>query len=356
MGETRMSRLRLRTVWLLLLSIGLTLGLAGCDAAQRGYPTAMFRPSSPQADAINNLAIVLLIIAGIAFVIVEVWLILNGVLFRNRPEERAVQSHGNLKLEIGWTVATAVVIFGVLGATVWTMWSADFSLARDPRAVLPNTGAFPGDVLSMRVVGHQWWWTMEYPQQQVYEANELHVPVGTTIKAQLEADDVIHSFWVPRLNGKTDTIPGQTNYTAFVATQPDVYRGICGEYCGTEHAHMGFRIVAVSPDEFAAWLRRVQGPAAQPTTDQQRAGEQAFAACAGCHTVRGTAAQGKQGPDLTHFGSRQAIAADTLDNTPENLAEWIRDPQKVKPGNKMPTLPLNQTTVDQLVAYLENLK
>src|SRR5512133_3694969 len=304
MRRTSVLRSRVTKVLMLPLAIGLTLGLAGCDAAQRGYPIAAFRPASAQAEAINNLAIVLLIIAAIAFVIVEGWLFLNGILFRNRPEERAVQTHGDLRLEVGWTVATAVVIFAVLGATVWTMWSADFSFARDPKAALPQTGAFPGDVLVMRVVGHQWWWTLEYPQQQVFESNELYLPVGTTVKAQLEAQDVIHSFWVPRLNGKTDTIPGQTNYTAFVATQPGTYHGICGEYCGTEHAHMGFRIIAVPSQDFATWLRKQQSPGVQPTTDQQRAGQQAFAVCGSCHSVRGTPAQGKVGPDLTHFGGR----------------------------------------------------
>lgn len=338
-------------LWIALPVLGALAALTGCDAAQRGYPTAVFRPASPQSDQINSLAIVLLIIAAIAFVIVEVWLFLNGILFRGRAEERAVQTHGNLKLEIGWTVATAVVIFTVLGFTVKTMVDV-----AGPTGSLPAQGAFPGDVLVMRVVGHQWWWTLEYPQQQVFESNEIYVPVGTTIKAQLEAEDVIHSFWVPRLNGKTDTIPGQTNYTSFLAAQPGVYHGICGEYCGAEHAHMGFRVVAVSPEEFATWLRKEQAPAAAPATDDQRAGQQAFAPCAGCHTVRGTPAQAKVGPDLTHFGGRQSIAADTLDNTPENLARWLRDPQEVKPDNKMPNLHLDQATIDRLVAYLESLK
>lgn len=352
MGKTRMSRGRLRRALMLAVAIGLAAGLTGCDAIQHGAPAAIFRPESPQASQINQLSILLLVIAGIAFVIVEAWLIIAGLRFRNRPEEEAVQTHGNLMLETGWTLGTALIVFIVLGLTIKTM--ADVTAI--PNAALPQSSAFPGDVMVMRAVGHQFWWTFEYPQDGVVTGNEVHVPVGRTVKVQLEAEDVIHSFWAPRLMGKTDMIPGQINNTSFVATRPDTYIGICSEFCGTQHAHMGFLITAVPVAEFSNWMRQQQAPAAEPTNDQQRAGQQAFPRCAACHTLRGTQAQGKLGPDLTHFGSHQSIAANTLQNTPENLARWLRNPQEVKPGNKMPNLNLDPATVDQLVAYLGNLK
>lgn len=357
MAKTTASRRRVGPLLALLLTLGLTAGLSGCDAVERGFPLATFRPASAQTEAINNLAILLLVIATIAFVIVEGWLLLAAFRFRNRPEEEAVQTHGNLALETGWTVATAFVIFAILGLTVWVMWRSEFMLSRNPEAALPQAGAFPNDILVMRVVGHQFWWTFEYPREGIVTGNEIAVPVGRTVKVQLEADDVIHSFWVPRLNGKTDTIPGQINHTEFVAIQPGTYTGICGEYCGTQHAHMGFLVDALPVSDFSRWVRQQQAPAAEPVDDQQRAGQQVFQqACASCHAVRGTQARGVLGPDLTHFGSRKTIGANTMENTPENLARWIRNPQEVKPGNKMPNLNLDQARIDQLVAYLMNLK
>ncbi len=323
--------------------------LAGCQAA----PAAIFRPESPGASAIHDLSIVLLVIAAVVLVGVEVALLAAVIRFGNRPEERAVQTHGNLRLETGWTVATAIVIFAILGMTVKTMGE----VSSVPQSALPQASAWPGDTLTLRVVGYQWWWRFEYPQLNVTTANEVYVPLDRPVKVQLEAADVIHSFWVPRLGGKTDMIPGQTNYTSFVATAPGTYEGECAEFCGAEHARMGFKVVAVPAAEFSNWVKTQQSPAAEPSTDAQRAGQQAFLrSCAGCHTVAGTAAQGKSGPDLTHFGSHQSLAANTLPNTPEKLATWIADPQTVKPGNNMPNLNLDQATVDQLVAYLENLK
>jgi cytochrome c oxidase subunit II len=331
----------------------LTSTLSGCDAVQRGFPVTMFRPASPQATFIYNLTITIAIIAAIAFVIVEGWLFIAAFRFRNRPEERAVQTHGNLRLEIGWTVVTAVVIFAVLGLTVKTM----VDVTAMPAAAAVPSGAFPGEVVNLRVTAHQWWWEFEYPTENVVTGNEVHVPVGRTVRAQVESADVIHSLWIPQLNGKTDAIPGHTNFTSFLAASPGVYHGICAEYCGGQHAHMGFRIIADPVPDFANWVRGQQAPAAQPTTDQQRAGERFVATvCAACHTVRSTPAQAKIGPDLTHFGSRQTLAADFLDNTPQNVATWLHDPQAVKPDNKMPNLNLDQAAIDQLVAYLENLK
>ncbi len=350
----------IRILFLLVLPLAAMLLLAGCDAA-RARPVAIFRPESPQATAIHDLSLGLLGIAAVALVIVEVWLFMAVFRFRNRPEESAVQIHGNLWLETTWTAATAFVVMVVLGMTVKTM--ADVTALPGPApgsvaaAALPMASAFPGDTVPVRVVGHQWWWTFEFPQLSFVTANEIRVPLERTIRFQVESDDVNHSFWVPRLGPKIDTIPGQINYTAFLPIQQGDYLGECAEFCGAQHAHMGFRIIAVEPGDFSAWVTAQQAPAAEPTTDQQRAGAQAFMrSCSPCHTVRGTQAQGRLGPDLTHFASRKALAAETLENNHENLVRWLRNPQAVKPDNKMPNLNLDQATIDQLVAYLEVLK
>ncbi len=345
----RSTRNATRTIALLgLATFGLT-ALAGCQAA----PAAIFRPESAEATAIHDLSIYLLAIAAVVLVGVETTLLVAILRFRNRPEEMAVQTHGNLRLETGWTVATAVAVIVILGMTIKTMGE----VTSVPASALPEISAFPGDTVVLRVVGYQWWWKFEYPQSNVVTANEVHIPVGRPIKLQLESGDVIHSFWVPRLGGKTDTVPGQINYSNILATTPGTYEGECAEFCGAQHARMGFKVIAESAAEFSAWIKSQQALAAQPATEAQRAGEQAFQqSCGGCHSVAGTAAKGTSGPDLTHFGSRLSLGANTLPNTPENLARWIADPQEVKPGNLMPTAKLDGATVDQLVAYLENLK
>jgi len=346
---------------LLLLALPATmLALTGCDAVN-AQPVAIFRPESPQATAIHDLSLTLLGIAAVAFVIVEVWLFAAIFRFRNRPEELAVQTHGNLPLEIGWTTATGLVVMAVLAMTVKTMLDVTALPGPVPNsaqaAALPLASAFPGDTIPVRVIGHQWWWTFEFPTLNIVTGNEIQVPLDKTIKVQVESDDVNHSFWVPRLGPKIDAIPGQINYTSFMAIQQGDYLGQCAEFCGAEHARMGFRITAVKPEEFSAWVRDQQAPAGEPVEAAQKAGAQLFQqSCAGCHTVRGTQAQGKTGPDLTHFARRKALAAETLDNMPENLAKWLRDPQEVKPENKMPNLHLDSAAVDHLVAYLESLQ
>ncbi|HEX2987931.1 MAG TPA: cytochrome c oxidase subunit II [Chloroflexota bacterium] len=330
--------------------------LAGCQQA----PAAIFRPESPGATAIHNLSLYLLAVAGVALVGVEVTLFLAVARFSNRPEEEAVQTHGNLKLETGWTAATAIVVFITLGLTVNTMVDVTANIAESPPSLasaMPLQSAWPGDTLPMRVVGHQWWWTFEYPQQGIVTANEAHVPVGDTVRAQLESGDVIHSFWAPRLGGKTDMIPGQINYTSFLAATIGSYTGECAEFCGVEHAHMGFTIVVDSPADFSDWVAGQQAPAASAGTDAERAGYQTFTrSCGVCHTINGTEARGKSGPNLTHLASRQMLAANTLENNPTNLARWIQDPQGLKPGNLMPNQKLDQQQISDLVAYLSILK
>jgi len=213
--------------------------------------------------------------------------------------------------------------------------------------------------LRVDVTGKRWWWDVRYPGTAVRTANEIHLPAGQPIDIVLTSDNVIHSFWVPELAGKEDTVPGQVNHLRFTANTPGTYRGFCAEYCGLQHAHMGFIVVVDSPAAFQRWMTREAALSPDPTNDQEARGRLVFErnACAGCHTIRGTSATGKVGPDLTDVGSRSSIGAVTLANTREHLTEWIRDAPSVKPGVLMPsfrTLPLDD--VDAIVAYLQARK
>jgi cytochrome c oxidase subunit 2 len=213
----------------------------------------------------------------------------------------------------------------------------------------------------VQVTGHQWWWEIRYlsddPSQEFVTANEIHIPVGKAVEVRLRAADVIHSFWVPALAGKTDLIPGQENRTWIEAQRPGVYRGQCGEYCGEQHAHMGFQVVASSPDQFERWRKQQLQSAASDLTGPAKPGRDLFTTrCGICHTVRGTTAGGILGPDLTHVMSRARIGAAALPNNPGSLAAWIADPQHVKPGNFMPRLDLSGPQMVLVRQYVESLK
>jgi cytochrome c oxidase subunit II len=212
--------------------------------------------------------------------------------------------------------------------------------------------------LTVQVTGHQWFWEVRYPGTEAVTANELHIPARTRVLVEARTADVIHSFWVPRLNRKIDMVPGRTNRVLLYADRPGVYRGQCSEFCGLQHAHMAFLVRADPPDAFHRWLDTMAADRRPPRTAAERQGEELFrsSACAGCHTIRGTDAAGDVGPDLTHVGSRTTLAGVAIPNEPASLAEWIRDPQHVKPGAKMPALGLTSQQVDALVAYLESLK
>jgi cytochrome c oxidase subunit II len=221
-------------------------------------------------------------------------------------------------------------------------------------------GPAAGD-LTVEVVGHQWWWTIRYPgvtpEDTVETANELHVPVGRRVIVRLLATDVIHSFWVPALQGKLDQIPGKTNVTWLQADRPGVYRGQCAEYCGLQHARMAFVVIARPPAEFEAWLRHERAPAAPAADDLAQQGQRLFLSrgCAACHSIRGTPAFGHAGPDLTHVASRRTLAAGTLTNVKGNLGGWIADPQGLKPGNRMPRVPLEPAEFHAILHYLQGL-
>jgi cytochrome c oxidase subunit 2 len=212
--------------------------------------------------------------------------------------------------------------------------------------------------LTVQVIGHQWWWEVRYPQFHAVTANEIHIPVRTPIRAEVRTADVIHSFWVPELNRKIDTMPGKTNVIELSADRPGRYRGECGEFCGLQHAHMSMYVFADAAASFRRWVTAQATrarPAAGPLAAQgQRLFEQG--SCASCHAIRGTSASGDVGPDLTHVAGRTTLGAVTIANGPHELRSWIVDSQRFKPGNQMPNIDLRGTRLDAVVAYLDGLK
>jgi cytochrome c oxidase subunit II len=212
--------------------------------------------------------------------------------------------------------------------------------------------------LTIRVIGHQWWWEVRYPGTPAVTANEIHIPVRTPVRVEVRTADVIHSFWVPRLNRKIDAIPGKPNAVEFDADAVGRYRGECAEFCGLQHAHMAMYVFAEQPAVFRRWLARESSPAKPPAGALARRGQAVFRSgpCASCHAVRGTDARGDVGPDLTHLASRTSLAAATIPNTPAELGRWVLDSQHVKPGNQMPEVHLTRRQLEALVAYLGELR
>jgi cytochrome c oxidase subunit 2 len=238
----------------------------------------------------------------------------------------------------------------LLGSLFWTL---------EVLAAVNSPGARPA--FTVQVTGRQWWWQVRYlgdrPRETFTTANEIHIPVGRPVLVELRGGDVIHSFWIPALAGKTDTIPGRVNLTWLQADRAGVYRGQCTEYCGAQHAHMAAFVIADPPAAFEAWRQGQLPPALTPTTPLTIAGAAVFQThCRTCHAVQGTQAVGVAGPDLTHLMSRQTLAAGTLPNGGAALAGWITDPQALKPGAKMPATNLSGPELNAVVAYLETLK
>jgi cytochrome c oxidase subunit II len=304
---------------------------------------------SPAAAQITGLWWVMF---GLGTVIwVGVVALLLGGLFRPREtDDRAVlreqDSHGTVNRWVvgGGIVMPTIVLVGLVAFTVGTL-----------RAI---TSTEPSDEVVIEVVGHQWWWEVRYPHQVVVTANEIHIPVRQPIEVKLSSVDVIHSFWVPELHGKFDLIPGQTNTFILQADQPGEYRGQCAEFCGRQHAKMGLIVIAESLEDFTDWVALQAQPATEPADELSLEGKQVFlgSRCVECHSIRGTNAVGTDGPDLTHLASRSMLAAATLTNTPEHLAEWVSDPQSLKPGTLMPIIDLDSQKFLALLTYLESLK
>ena len=310
----------------------------------------MLDPQSPQARHISGLWWLMFAMAAVIYVVVIALVVVAMVRRRARNDQDPMphvddqannERHDSRFLLYGGLVLPAIVLAVIGVQTV---------------RVSESLGAAPAQV-HITVEGEQWWWRIAYPDDGVVTANEIHVPVGEHVDISLRSDNVIHSLWVPQLNGKTDVVPGQTNHLAFTAEAAGTFRGQCAEFCGIEHAKMSFTVVAQEPDEYRAWLAANRAPAATLQTDEQRLGATIFQtqACAGCHTVSGTAANGTLGPDLSHVASRATIGADTLANTPSDMAHWLSATQQVKPGALMPQLDLTDDQIQALVAYLESL-
>ena len=248
----------------------------------------------------------------------------------------------------GWIVWGGVVVPVVILGVLAVVTVQATSQLRKPEA----------NALQVQVVGKRWWWAVSYPGTQYATANEIHLPAGRPVEIHLDSDNVIHSFWVPELAGKVDMIPGQHNVLRFTPKTPGTYIGECAEFCGVEHARMGFVVIVQTVTDFDRWLAREELTPSAPDGEAATEGEVAFMkqACAGCHTIRGTPAQGTVGPDLTDFGARSTIGARTVENTPPNLAKWIVNAPSMKPGALMPPLELSSTDVNNIVTYLEGLK
>jgi cytochrome c oxidase subunit 2 len=341
---------------------------------------SIFDPAAPPAASVRDLSILVLAITGVIFVVVEFIIFYSYFRFRRKAASGAdepPQVYGSKPIEIAWTVAPALIVLILVLVTARTLWD----VKRPPPTPQPDDRA-----LFVTVVGRQWWWELRYDHYNgdklgFITANELHVPASEDPKRPrrvyltLQSADVCHSFWVPRLAGKTDLIPGQTNQMWLQVKQnpddpdrPVLFVGQCAEYCGTQHAKMLLRVVVEPPERFQKWLDEQAAPAATPQTEDAKKGRQAFRdqSCINCHRVREyrlgqepprpDTPRGGYAPDLTHLMSRETLAAGIEPNTPEKLDQWVKDPQTLKPGCLMPAFGLSDREREAVVRYLQTLR
>jgi cytochrome c oxidase subunit 2 len=325
----------------LLLVVSALLLAAACGAT----PQTMLEPTTRSArDSLDLLKFVFWSAVGV-FVLVEGVLVYVLIRYRRRSGDGLPrQTHGHTRLEIAWSIAPAILVVVIALLTVPRI----FALAQGAEA----------DTVKVRATGHQWWFEFVYPELGVVTANELHLPVDRSVEIQLESDDVIHSFWVPKLRGKLDMVPGRVNKFVITPEATGTFLGQCAEFCGIAHALMKFTVVVESEAAFAAWVDNERTARAPPASAKAQAGEALSASkgCVACHTIRGTEAAGVIGPELTHVGSRNHIASGILPNTREGLSTWLSGPQDVKPGNFMVIPELSDDEVESLVTYLVGLK
>ncbi len=318
------------------------LALTGCGLAS---PQTALEPRSDFARFSHSIFMQIFWWDVGIFVVVAAVLLLAIARFRERdPGALPRQVRGNARLELGWTVAPAIVLTFIAFPTVATIFRTQAPPA--PEAV------------RVRVIGHQWWWEFVYPDLGVSTATELHLPAGQRAVLEVTSPDVIHSFWTPPLGGKRDTIPGQVNRIVLTPAAPGRYPGQCAEFCGVSHANMRLATVVESAEAFQGWITHQKAPPPDPAEGTPAAeGRTVFTSqpCMGCHTIQGVSG-GQLGPDLTHVGSRGTLAGGMLANTPENLARWLKNPPAVKPGSLMPNMNLTDAQVSALVAYLTSLK
>jgi cytochrome c oxidase subunit 2 len=313
------------------------------------WNTSILVSKSPETREIRRLTWLVVMIAIGIFVVVETLLIFAMIKYRKRKGEvtgEPVQMYGSSPVELAWTVIPILIVVALCLTTIRTIQS-----------VQPTLSERPENALTVEAIGHRWWWEFRIPEYDVVTANEVSVPAGRPIWLELGSADVIHSFWVPELQGKMDAIPVKTNYWGFTADEPGIYLGQCAEYCGTQHANMLIRIVALDEQGFETWAAEQASPPVDLDDEQVVAGRKAFLryACRNCHGIAGVS-DGTFAPDLTHLMSRTLIAGGMLPNNIGNLKAWIEDPQKVKPGCDMPALQLTKTEIEDVAAYLATLK
>lgn len=302
----------------------------------------VFSPASPQAKAIVDLFYVVLVVCAVILVIVVGLILWSLIHFRGKagsPEPPQVA--GNVPLEAAWTIIPFLIVVFLFVLTARAMNRSD------PVPVRPE----PELVLT----AHQWWWEARYVKSGAVTANEIHIPTGQRWLVRLEAADVIHDFWAPRLGRKMDMIPGHPNYIWLQADAPAEFQGACAEYCGAQHAWMRFQVIAQPPAEFEKWLRQLQQPIPPIQNGPAAEGAKLFTrlTCANCHSVNSTNGQPSVAPDLAHLAQRRTLGAGVLENTPANLLRWLKNPQAIKPGSLMPNLQLTDQQVQDLALYLE---
>ncbi|MFC3067684.1 cytochrome c oxidase subunit II [Phenylobacterium soli] len=328
-------------------------GLASCLAGCRGVQT-MLDPAADQSRHIDLIWRTMLGVCGVMYLLVLAflaWALWRARQRRAEPDTPAVgETAADDLLSRGLTGWIALIVAGLVLLT-----TVSFLVDRSLAEVGP-------DPLRIKVTANQWWWQVDYrgqgPSENFTTANVLHLPVNRPAVIELQANDVIHSFWVPNLSGKTDLIPGRTNYMAITPRRVGSFRGQCAEFCGFEHAKMAFDVQVDDPKTFEAWRQRQVASAVDPKDFEAIEGKQVFTskACVMCHRIQGTDAGGTVGPDLTHLMSRAHIAAGTRPNTRGDLQAWIADPQGVKPGTSMPRVALSSDELNAVVSYLETLK
>jgi cytochrome c oxidase subunit 2 len=340
--------------------MGVSLLLAAGGQAAQDLST--FNPASPPAESIRSLSLLVLAITAFIFVVVEGVLITAIIRFRKRGEDGMAeppQVYGSQPIEIAWTVAPALIVMVIVLVTTRTLWEVN---------VKPPEQKSGDNALFVTVIGRQWWWEFDYDHYNgrplgFITANELHIPasaedVARPVYLTLKSADVCHSFWVPRLAGKTDLLPGRTNQMWFQTSERGLFLGQCAEFCGPQHANMLLRVVVDSPADFDKWLENQQRPAIDDAA--LREDKTAFLAqsCINCHRVRGTRAQGNYAPDLTHLMSRETLASGIIPNDRDgkNLRAWIANPQAIKSGCLMPAFGLSDRDRDRIVDYLRTLR
>jgi len=322
---------------------------AAADPASTG--TNIFDAQSTPARSILHLSTFVLTVTGIIFAVVFTLLVYSISKFRARSADansEPAQVYGSTQIELAWTIIPVLIVVVLFLAT-----------ARVLHAI--QDAPMPTSAVEVTVIGHQFWWEYRYPRLGVVTANELHIPVSdpahpTPTSLQLLSADTDHSFWIPELAGKTDLVPNHPNRMWMDPEHTGTFVGQCAQYCGTQHAKMLLRVSVDSPEDFEEWVREQQQPAV--ADERVAAGRRIFetTACINCHSINGTVANGRFGPDLTHLMSRSTIAAGAAPNTPQNLRLWIQNPEAIKRGSLMPAMQLSKSDIDALMDYLETLR